>query len=87
MTQELADSIKRLRSQYAKHKELGAQEEMDTINALVDLVGEMEAALQKSSPKGKFTDDFNKGYVEGYHDASHIFTTKAAPIAALKEEV
>lgn len=50
MTQELADSIKRLRETYQSIKILDEAEAIQTINQLVELVAEMLEVMQSVKP-------------------------------------
>lgn len=81
-SEQIADNVKRLRETYAPEYDA-----MQTINALVELVWEMESCLYHAINFIKV--DYNQEtsrlkYATIYADEA---LDKAAPIAALKEKV
>lgn len=81
--QELAESVKRLRDRSVlavKHSypDRFPIEAIQTINALVQLVGEMEPYLWH-----KYHCDFTNSFTKDCNCDFHELNTKSAPIAAL----
>lgn len=83
---EIAESVKRLRDIYACHGGADPHELMAVVEALVQLVGEMEGELAKVNRLIEYQDGdiILKG--SATHDGIVETLIKAAPIAALAKE-